>query len=282
MNPATPKQIMKPTRDLGPESEPFLRMWREVWAHRELVFFLAWRDVKVRYKQTVFGVLWAILRPAISAAVFTFVFGSMAKLPSGETPYLLVAMSGVLGWSLMSDGISGASQSMISNTSLVTKVYFPRIILPLAALCRGLVDWLFAAALYLGISMWAGHPPGADVILLPLAMIYALAVALGISLWFSAAGVRYRDVAHALPFALQVLFWISPIGYSSVHIPESVAPWYWCNPVVGVMELFRLALLGHANIPGHLLAVSITSGLCVLVGGLWFFRRMEAAFADVI
>ena len=269
-------------RDIGPENESVLQSLGDIWSHRELIYFLAWRDVKVRYKQTVLGVLWALFRPAVSAAVFTFVFSRMAQLPSGGVPYILVALAGVLGWGLVSDAASGAGQSMLANTGLVTKVYFPRIILPLAALCRGIVDSAIAAILYLAVALWLDRLPGVELLLLPLAFIYALVVAFAISLWFSAAGVRYRDVAHALPFVLQGLFWISPVGYSAAGIPASMQLLYWLNPVVGVVELFRFALLGEAFIPAELATVSVVCAILLLAGGLFYFRRVEASFADVI
>ena len=261
---------------------PYAGMVRELWAFRELAFFLAWRDVKVRYKQTVLGVLWALLRPMIGMLVFTFVFHRMAGLTSGTIPYPLVALTGVLGWNLVSEGISAGSASLLGNPNLITKVYIPRVLLPLSALARGLVDLGPALLVYCGVLVFYGIAPGWSVLLFPLALVQALAVSLGLSLWFSAAAVRYRDVAHALPFVLQVLFWISPVGYSAESVPAQVTTLFWCNPLTGLIQLFRCSLLGSAPPPAWLYLLSTASGLCILFTGFWFFQKMEADFADLI
>jgi lipopolysaccharide transport system permease protein len=261
---------------------PFRGFARELWAYRELAFFLAWRDVKVRYRQTLLGLGWAMLRPVVSMAIFTFVFHRMAGIASGDVAYPLVVLAGVVGWNLVSEGVSAGSASLLGNTSLVTKVYFPRIVIPLSALARGLADVVPALCVFAVALAVYGGAPGWTLALLPVALLHALAVAFGLSLWFSALSVRYRDVAHALPFVLQTLFWISPVGYGAESVPAGVATLYWCNPLTGVIQLFRFALLGGAQLPPALYALSAAAGLCILLGGLWFFQTVEADFADVI
>jgi lipopolysaccharide transport system permease protein len=261
---------------------PYAGAMREAWAYRELAFFLAWRDVKVRYKQTVLGVLWAVLRPVVAMAVFTFVFHRVAGLSSGTFPYPLVALAGILGWNLISEGVSSGSASLLGSPALITKVYFPRIIIPFSALARGAVDCGPALLAFACMQWYYGLMPGWSLLLLPLAIVQALLVSFGISLWFSAAAVRYRDVAHALPFVLQVLFWISPVGYEAGSIPGSAATAYWLNPMTAPLQLFRLALLGSAQLPGDLFLLSTGTGILILLGGAWYFHRMEADFADVI
>jgi lipopolysaccharide transport system permease protein len=276
------KELVQAEERVYDADRPYAGALREAWAYRELAYFLAWRDIKVRYKQTMLGVLWALLRPVVAMAVFTFVFHRMAGLSSGLLPYPLVALAGILGWNLMSEGISAGSASVLGNPALITKVYFPRIVIPFSALARGAAD-LAPALLVFGCALvWYGVSPGWSLALLPVACVHALAVSLGISLWFSAAAVRYRDVAHALPFVLQVLFWMSPVGYDASSIPDSAAIAYWANPMTAPLQLFRAALLGQTQLPVNVFLLSTLTGLIILLGGAWYFHRMEADFADVI
>ena len=263
-------------------TRPFKGFARELWAYRELAFFLAWRDVKVRYKQTLLGVGWAMLRPVVSMAIFTFVFHRMAGIASGGIAYPLFALAGIVGWNLVAEGVGAGSASLLGNTNLVTKVYFPRIVIPLSALARGLADVVPALCVFAVALAVYGAAPGWALVVLPLAVLHGLAVAFGVSLWFSALSVRYRDVAHALPFVLQTLFWVSPVGYGAESVPAAVATVFWCNPLTGVIQLFRFALLGSAHLPLELYVLSAACGLCIFLSGLWFFQTVEADFADVI
>jgi lipopolysaccharide transport system permease protein len=254
----------------------------DIRRHRELLYFLVWRDIKVRYKQTVLGVLWTVIRPVISMAIFTFVFSTLGGFPSGGIPYPLLALSGSVIWTAITEGITGSTHSMVSNPNLITKVYFPRMILPLSAVLRTLVDSAITVTIAVAVTIAYGHPVGVSLVALPAAIVFALLCALGFGLWFSALSVRFRDVALALPFVVQLFFWISPVGYSSAVVPSSLQGWYWLNPMVGVIETFRWTLLGSPPVPSHLLLLSIAMNLAVLASGAWYFQRAENAFADVI
>jgi len=256
--------------------------FREMWEYRELFYFLVWRDVKVRYKQTFLGIAWAVVRPLLSMVVFTFVFNRLAGFSSEAIPYPLFTYAGILAWQFFSEGITGASQSLLSNTNLITKVYFPRLIIPSAAVLRGIVDVGVAFALLFSLYLYFGFLPGLHLLLLPVAVCWGMMVSLGVGLWFSALGVKYRDVAHALPFVVQLLFWITPVGYSSAEVPSRFVPFYWLNPMTGVIEFFRYALVGTANLPSGLVLLSIAVCLAIFLSGVMTFKRMEREFADVI
>lgn len=254
----------------------------ELWANRELVFFLVWRDLKVRYKQTVLGIAWAVLQPVITVIIFTILFSRLARLPSEGVPYPVFTLAALLPWQLFAAAVSGASNSLVGSSSLLTKVYFPRLIIPIAAVVSTLADFLISLVLLAGLMAWYRIVPGAGVLLLPLFVLQALTLALAIGLWTSALNVQYRDVQYALPFALQVLLFASPVAYSATLVPEG--PWrviYALNPLVGVIQGFRWALLGAAP-PGLLGQMSLLVTLVVLVGGLFLFKRMEDRFADVV
>ncbi len=268
--------------DVLPGPIPVLEALRDTWSRRELVILLAVRDIKVRFKQTLLGVAWAIIRPVVATFVFTFIFERIAGLSSQGVPYPLLALSGVLAWNFMSEGINSGSHGMLRHTGLITKVYFPRVIFPLAGMLGGLADLTVALLCYVAIAAAYGYAPGASVLLLPAAAAYGLVTAFGVSLWFSSLGVHYRDVWHALPFVLQILFWITPVGYGAQIIPDEVMPLYWCNPFVSVIELFRFTLLDTPFPPAHLMLISGCAGLLLLVTGLRFFQWAETAFADVI
>lgn len=254
----------------------------ELWAHRELVFFLVWRDLKVRYKQTVLGIAWAVLQPLITVIVFTILFSRLAGLPSEGVPYPVFTLAALLPWQLFASAVSGSSNSLVGSSSLITKVYFPRLIIPIAAVVSTLVDFLISLLLLAGLMAWYHIVPGAGVLLLPVFVLQALTLALAIGLWTSALNVQYRDVQYALPFVLQILLFASPVAYSATLVPEG--PWrviYALNPLVGVIQGFRWALLGAAP-PGLLGQLSLLVTLVVLVGGAFFFKRMEDRFADVV
>jgi lipopolysaccharide transport system permease protein len=254
----------------------------ESWAYRELVSFLVWRDLKVRYRQTVLGVAWAVLQPLVTIAIFTFVFGRLAGLPSEGAPYPVFALAALLPWQLFSAAVSASSNSLVGSANLLTKVYFPRLIIPVAAVASTMADFVISSVLLAGLMVWYGIVPGAGLLLLPFFVAQALILALAIGLWASALNVQYRDVQYALPFLLQVLLFVSPVAYSASLVPDG--RWrllYGLNPLVGSIQGFRWALLGAAP-PGPMAWLSALVTLTVLVGGLFFFKRMEDSFADVV
>jgi lipopolysaccharide transport system permease protein len=255
---------------------------KELWEYRELFYFLIWRDVKVRYKQTVLGVGWAVVRPVASMVVFTFIFNKLAGFSADGVPYALFTFSGILAWNFFSEGLTGSSQSLLTNTNLISKVYFPRLIIPSAAVLRGLVDFGIAFVIYVGFMLYYSFAPGWNMLLFPFAVVWGIVASLGVGLWFTAVGVKYRDIAQALPFVVQLLFWITPVGYSSAKIPAKWEVLYWLNPMTGVIESFRYTLLGSAHTPINLILLSLTLSIVVFVTGVINFRRMEREFADVI
>jgi lipopolysaccharide transport system permease protein len=254
----------------------------ELWRYRELLYFFIWRDLKVRYKQTALGLLWAVLRPAASMGIFTFVFSTVGSFPASGIPYPLLTLSGIVVWTMISEGIYGATHSMTSNPHLITKVYFPRLLLPIASVLRTLVDTGVTLALYALVALWYRHPFTLAIAWLPLALFFAIASALGFGFWSSALSVRYRDIGLALPLLIQMLFWISPIGYLSTNVPGHLQVVYWINPVVGVIEAFRSALLGASTAPFPLMALSVCINAVFLLSGAWYFFRAEDDFADMI
>jgi len=255
---------------------------KELWEYRELFYFLVWRDVKVRYKQTVLGAAWAIVRPVASMVVFTFIFNKLAGFSAEGVPYQLFTFSGILAWNFFSEGLSSSSQSLTSNANLLTKVYFPRLIIPAAAVLRGLVDFGIAFLIFIGFMIYYQYMPKVQIFLFPLVLLWGIVTALGVGLWFTAIGVKYRDIAQALPFVTQLLFWVTPVGYSSVKVPANLEFFYWLNPMTGVIEGFRYTLLGTAHLPARLLWMSIILSIVIFITGMINFRRMEKEFADVI
>ncbi len=256
--------------------------WQDLWRYRELLGFLAWRDIQVRYKQTVLGAAWALLQPAITLVVFTYVFGRLAHMPSGNVPYPLLVMAGLLPWQLFANALSNASGSLVSNTHLISKVYFPRLVVPLSALAVALIDFLIVALLYLGLGAWFNFWPDWRAVLLPLFTLLGLLAALGAGLWLTALTVRFRDFRFIVPFLLQVGVFLSPVGFSTSTVPN----WrllFSLNPMVAVIDGFRWCLLrGHQELylPSLFLGVAVT--VLLLVTGLWYFRRTERGFADMI
>jgi lipopolysaccharide transport system permease protein len=258
--------------------------WRDVWHYRELFFILAWRDISVRYKQTAIGVAWAILRPFLSMVVFTLVFGKLAKLPSdGGVPYALMVFAGMLPWYLFSSVLSEASASIVSNANLIGKVYFPRVVVPLATMVVALVDFLVSFAILVLLMVWYGFMPGWQVLLLPLFVLFALLASIGPALWIAALNVKYRDFRYVIPFLLQFGLYVSPVGFSSAVVPEEWRLLYSLNPVVGVIDGFRWCLLGGNSplyLPGFLASLGGTAFF--LWWGIRQFRRTERGFADLV
>lgn len=272
----TPTVRIRPAR--GWESIDF----RELWEYRELVVFLAWRDVKVRYKRAALGIAWAVLQPLMAMTIFTVIFGRVAGLPSEGLPYPLFTFAALVPWQLFSGSVTSASNSLVGNAQLLSKVYFPRLIVPLASVGATLVDFAIGLVM-LGVLMaWYGHSPTSALLFLPAFVLLALVIAVGIGLWTSAMSVRYRDVQYVLPFAMQVLLLASPVAYSADVVPAGpMQIAYAVNPLVGLVQGFRWTLLG-TDPPGATIAVSVAAAIVLLISGLFVFRRMEATFADVV
>jgi lipopolysaccharide transport system permease protein len=258
--------------------------WRDIWHYRELFQVLAWRDLSVRYKQTVIGVAWAVIRPFLTMVVFTIIFGKVAKLPAdGTTPYGLMVFAGMLPWTFFATALAEASNSLVSNSNLISKVYFPRLIVPTATIVVAFVDFLISFTLLAGMMTWYRFVPGWNILLLPLFVLLAFVASLGPSLWITSLNVKYRDFRYIIPFIVQFGLYVSPVGFSSSVIPEKWKLLYSLNPVVGVIDGFRWCLLGGQS-PLNLqtLGMSIAVTLFFLWLGIRKFRSMEKSFADLI
>lgn len=255
---------------------------RELWEAREILFFFIWRDIKVRYKQTVLGGAWAILQPVLAMIVFSIVFGRLAGIPSDGVPYPVFAYCALVPWMYFSNALTQASNSLVAQERLISKTYFPRILIPTSAILAGLVDFAIAFTVLIGLQLYYEIMPGVALLMLPLLALLAAATALGVSLWMSALNVQYRDVRYAVPFVAQFWLFATPIAYPSSLVPEKWRTLYGLNPMAGVVEGFRWALLGEAGAPGRLLILSTVIVAALLVGGLYYFRRAEQNFADVI
>jgi lipopolysaccharide transport system permease protein len=255
---------------------------KDLWEYRELLYFLVWRDIKVRYKQTALGAAWAILQPVLTMLVFTLFFGRLAKVPSDGIPYPVFAYTALLPWQLFLFALNESSNSLVGNQNLVTKVYFPRLVIPLSSLLAGLVDFAISFCVLVVLMVYYHITPTKAVVWLPAFLLFALATALSVGLWLSALNVRYRDVRYTTPFLTQFWMFATPIAYSSTLIPEPWRKWYGLNPMAGVVEGFRWALLGKSAGPGLMLWVSLAAVLLLLTGGLFYFRRMESTFADIV
>ncbi len=254
----------------------------EVVAYRELLFFLVWRDLKVRYKQTILGVAWAVLQPLLTMLVFTLFFGRLARVPSDGVPYSVFAYAALVPWTFFATGFATASNSLVGSAHLITKVYFPRLTIPLATVLAGLVDFALTFPLLFGLMWYHGIAPTANIVWLPAFIALAFVTALGVGLWLSALNVQFRDVRHVVPFLTQIWMFATPIAYPSSLLPEQWRALYALNPMVGVVEGFRWALLGTNTRPGPMIAVSALAAVTLLVTGAFFFRRMERTFADVV
>lgn len=255
---------------------------KELWAYRDLLFFLAWRDISVRYKQTVLGAAWAIIQPFFSMVVFSIFFGRLGKIPSDGVPYPIFSYAAMLPWQYFAGAISAGSTQIVANSNLITKVYFPRLIIPLASVIPPAVDFAIAFVVLLGMMAFYRVAPTWNIIFLPLFLLLALVTALGVSLWLSALNVQYRDIRYAVPFVVQFWMFASPVTYPSSMVPDEWRLLYGLNPMVGVVEGFRWALLGTNNGPDAMTAVSVLISLALLVSGAYYFRRMEKTFADMI
>lgn len=256
---------------------------RDLWVYRELVFFMIWRDIKVRYKQTLLGATWAVIQPVMTMLVFNFLFGNVAKVPTDGIPYPIFSYTALLPWGLFVTALNQASRSLTSNHNMITKVYFPRLVLPMASVLAGLVDFAIAFLILIGLMAYYQVTPAWDVLWsLPLFLLLAIITALGVALWLSAINVKYRDVNYALPFLTQFWLFITPVAYSASVISERWQLVYSLNPMAGVVNGFRWALLGAGDGPGAALWVSAAISLVVLVSGLFYFRNMERTFADTI
>lgn len=255
---------------------------KELWAYRELLYFLIWRDVKVRYKQTALGVAWAIIQPVFTMVVFSLFFGRLAKMPSDGIPYPLFSYAALVPWTFFAQGLTLASNSLVGSANLIKKVYFPRLSVPIAAVTSGLIDFSIAFIVLLGMMLYYGIVPTINVIWLPFLLLLTLMTSLGVSLWLSALNVQFRDVRYILPFLTQLWLFATPIAYPSSLLSEPWRTLYSLNPMVGVVEGFRWALLGAKTAPGPMLIVSTLAALALLVGGAFYFRRLEKTFADVV
>lgn len=257
--------------------------WMDLWRYRELFYFLAWRDILVRYKQTAVGVAWALIRPFLTMIIFTVIFGKVAKLPSGGVPYPIMVFAAMLPWQFFANALSESSGSLVGNANLITKIYFPRLIVPTSSVITSFVDFLISAVIMIGLIAWYRFVPDWRIVLLPLFVIVAFAAAMGCGLWLTALNVKYRDFRYIIPFIVQFGLYVSPVGFSSAVVPEKWRLIYSLNPMVGVIDGFRWAIFGTNGtiyIPGFLLSLGIV--FVTFVTGIWYFRKTEKTFADVI
>lgn len=255
---------------------------QEIWAYRELLLILAWRDVSVRYKQSVVGIGWAILQPLLMTLIFTIVFGKFAKLPSEGVPYPIFTFCALLPWNYFARSLTDSSNSLVGSAHLVTKVYFPRLVLPLSKVLAGLIEFGIGFVILVGMMIWYGIAPTAGLLLLPLFLLFAMVTSLAIGLWLTAINVKYRDVVFVVPFIVQFWMYASPVAYSITIVPERWQWLYGLNPMVGVIEGFRWALLGKTPPNPEVILISMACVLLLLVGGLFYFKHMERTFADII
>jgi lipopolysaccharide transport system permease protein len=255
---------------------------RELWDYRQLVYFFAWRDIKVRYKQTVMGALWAIIQPFFTMVIFSLFFGRLAKVPSDGLPYPIFSYTALVPWTFFASALTQASNSLVVSSNMVKKIYFPRLALPFATVLAGVVDFVLAFTVLLGMMLFYGRVPTLHVLWLPLFLLLALVTSLGVSLWLSALNVQFRDVQYTIPFLTQAWLFLTPIAYPSSLLSEPWRTLYGLNPMAGVVEGFRWALLGTATAPGPMTIVSALVALTLFVSGAFYFRRMEQSFADVL
>jgi len=256
--------------------------FKEMWHYRELIYFLTWRDIKVRYKQAVLGIAWAVLQPLLTTVIFTVIFGVLLKTPSQDIPYPLFTMTALLPWQLFATALQRSSVSLVGNANLITKIYFPRLAIPFSSVMASLVDFCVSFVVLLGVMAYYHYWPGWNILWLPLIVLLALLTALAVGLWLSALNVQYRDIQHMVPFIIQVWMYASPIVYSIDIVPDGIWRWlYGLNPMVGVIQGFRWALLGGAP-PDITMVFSVGMVLILLISGLFYFRRMEKTFADIV
>jgi lipopolysaccharide transport system permease protein len=271
-----------PVTVIGPSRGWVSLKLSELWKYRELLYFLTWRDIKVRYKQTVIGAAWAVIQPFFAMVVFSIFFGQLAKIPSDGIPYPIFTYCALLPWQLFAHALNESSNSLVANQGLITKVYFPRLVIPVAPVLAGLVDFGIAFLVLIGMMLYYGIFPTFAVFTIPLFLILVVATALSVGLWLSALNVEYRDVRYTVPFLTQFWLFATPVAYPSSLVPEKWRALYGLNPMAGVVEGFRWALLGKADGPGMLLVVSIIVVMILFIGGLYYFQRMEKTFADIV
>lgn len=271
-----------PTLLIGPPQGWASIGLKELWEYRELLYFLTWRDIKVRYKQTALGAAWAIIQPVFMMLVFSLFFGKLGGMKSDGIPYPVFVFCALLPWQLFAFALTESSNSLVGNQNLITKVYFPRLVVPISAVFGGLLDFAIAFVILLAMMAYYGIVPGIAILTLPLFILLAVMTALGVGLWLSALNVQYRDVRYTIGFLTQFWLFATPVAYPSSIVPAAWRPLYGLNPMAGVVEGFRWALLGKAESPGALLIVSTGIVILLLVGGLYYFRRMEQTFADLV
>lgn len=257
--------------------------WRDLWRYRELFYFLAWRDILVRYKQTVVGVAWSLIRPLLTMLILTLVFGKFGKMPSGGVPYPLLVFAGILPWQFFSTALSESGNSLVTNSNLISKIYFPRLVVPASSVITSFVDFLISAAFLVVVMVWYQFLPPVQVLLLPLFVLLAFGASFGVGVWIAALMVEYRDFRFIVPFVVQFGLYISPVGFISTVVPEQWRLLYSLNPMVGVIDGFRWCILGGEHqlyLPG--VAASALGVVLLITTGIWYFRRTERTFADVI
>jgi lipopolysaccharide transport system permease protein len=255
---------------------------KELWCYRELLYFLAWRDIKVRYKQTLLGAAWAIIQPVFTMVLFSLFFGKLAKMPSDGIPYPIFAYVALVPWTFFSNTLNQASNSLVGNANLITKVYFPRLVIPLSSVISGLPDFILSLLVLVVMMVFYGIYPTGAVVWLPLLFLLASITSLGVGLWLSALNVQFRDVRYTVPFLIQVWLFATPIAYPSSLLSEPWRNLYALNPMVGVVEGFRWALLGTQAAPGYTILISSVTAIFLLMSGVFYFRHMEKNFADVV
>ena len=254
----------------------------DLWEYRELLYFLTWRDIKVRYKQTVLGAAWAIIQPFFTMVVFSVFFGKLAKMPSDDIPYPIFSYAALVPWTFFANGLSQSSSSLVASANLIKKVYFPRLVVPISSVISGAADFVLAFAVLLGMMLYFGIVPTWNIVWLPLLLLLALVTSLGVGLWLTAMNVQFRDVRYAVPFLVQAWMFATPIAYPSSLLDEPWRTLYGINPMAGVVEGFRWALLGTQTAPGPIVLVSALVAVGLLVSGAYYFRRMEKTFADLV
>ncbi|MCC2644035.1 MAG: Polysaccharide transporter permease protein [Nitrospira sp.] len=255
---------------------------REIWQYRSLLYFLSWRDIKVRYKQTLLGVLWAIIQPFFTMVVFSIFFGNLARMPSDGIPYPIFAYVALVPWTLFANALTQSSNSLVQSSNLIKKVYFPRLIIPLSSVLAGTMDFIFAFLVLLGMMFFYGILPTMNVVWLPFLLLLTCGTALGVGLWLSALNVQFRDVRYTIPFLTQFWLFATPIAYPSSLLSEPWRTLYGLNPMAGVVEGFRWALLGTQTAPSPIIIVSSCATCLLIISGLYYFRRMERTFADIV
>jgi lipopolysaccharide transport system permease protein len=273
--PQVPSLVIRPPRKWVPID------FSELWSYRELLYFFVWRDVKIRYKQTGLGVAWAVIQPLFTMVIFSVIFGGFAQIPSDGLPYPLFTLAALLPWQLFSEGLTRSTLSMVSNAPIMTKVYFPRLIMPIAGILSPVVDFMVAIGILVLMMAYYGFVPTANVVFLPAFVLLALATSLGVGLWLSALNVQYRDFQYTVPFLIQVWLYASPVVYSTNLVPAQYQLLYGLNPMAGVIEGFRWALLGTAP-PSGIIGLSVVVVLVLLISGAFYFKKMEQYFADIV